>query len=166
MGIFDSAREQAEKVRDEHGGIPEGIGDSSLDHAPAAASDGTVDEPTEGTDSDRDAAAEQVGIESPGVPDTAGAAAGPTQAVTSGSGPAPAAGRYEAHAGLADSVAESEDAAQSGWSVGQREPAAGAEGGEGDEGDRPEAVDLAEEYGLTPGSSDVMDPGQDNGLNS
>lgn len=161
MGIFDSAREQAEKVRDEHGGIPEGISDSSLDHAPAAATDGTVDEPTEGTERDRDAAASSIGIEGPGVPETAGAAAGPTQAATSGFGPAPAAGQDETHAGLTDSVAESDDAAQSGWTDRRDAPDAG------DEGERKDAVtDLAEEYGLTPGASDVMDPGQDNGLNS
>lgn len=162
MGIFD-AEDQGSSATGEPGGIPERIGDSSAEHAPAAASDGTTDRPVEGGEEARPDVEPHAGIDGPGVPDTAAAAAGPTQATTSGSGPAPAAGQDVTHAGLTDSVAASEEAAEAPTdrdATGQP----GANGGLSSEADP--VTELADDLGLAPGASDVVDAGQDNGLSS
>jgi hypothetical protein len=147
-------------------GIPEGIGDNAGDHAPAAASDGTTDRPAGAPEAASEADLEgdsHVGIDGPGVPDTAQAAAGPTQAETSGSGPAPAAGQDVTHSGLTDSVAASEEVAQR-PTYPEADGAPGANGGLSSAADP--VSELAEDLGLEPGATDAMDPGQDNGLNS
>lgn len=100
-------------------------------------------------------------LDAPGVPDTAKAASGPTQATTSGSGAAPAAGQEavpdESHAGLTDSVGESEDAART-PSPPEASGEPGANGGLSTDADP--VTELAEELGL---ATDALDPGQDNG---
>ncbi len=150
-------------------GIPERIGDSSSEHARAAGADGTVNRTGESladateTEADRTSSV----LDAPGVPDTAAAASGPTQATTSGGGRAPAAGQESSgevtHAGLTDSVGASEEVAEEpGMPGSSTEP--GANGGLSSEADP--VTELAEELGLAPGATDAVDPGQDNGLNS
>ena len=175
MGSFDQLQGQGSETTEEPAGIPERIGDRADEHVPDAASDGAMaqpDQPAQGDEGARDssdssdssdASAADVGMDGPGVPESAQAAAGPTQATTSGSGPAPAAGQDETHAGLTDSVAASEDAAGA--------PAGpGATGEPGANGGLSSAADplsgLAQDLGLEPGASDAYDAGQDNGLNS
>ena len=163
MGSFD-AEDEDNRASGEPGGIPERIGDTSEEHAPAAASDGTTDRPVEGGEEARPDLDTHAGIDGPGVPDTAAAAAGPTQATTSGSGPAPAAGQAATHAGLTDSVAASEETATAPTDRDVTEPEPGANGGLSSEADP--VTELAEDLGLAPGASDAVDAGQDNGLSS
>jgi hypothetical protein len=117
----------------------------------------------------------------PGVPESAQAAAGPTQATSSGSGPAPAAGQDETRAAPTDGVAPSEEVAEaSGRPDSTDEPDERGERGERGEPGEPgangafstaadplaEQAEQAEDLGLEPGASDAYDAGQDNGLNS
>jgi hypothetical protein len=162
MGIFDKAKEQAEKLMEQHGEKVEQGSDAAFDRVAAEASERTGGRYDEHVDRGRDLADSHVGIDGPGVPDTAGAAAGPTQATSSGAGPAPAAGQSEPNAGLTDSVGASESAAAPTYPEFSGEP--GANGGLSSEADP--VTELAEDLGLAPGATDAVDPGQDNGLNS
>jgi hypothetical protein len=166
MGIFDKAKEQAEKLMEEHGDKVEQGSDAAFDRVAAEANERTEGRYDEHIDRARDLADSHVGIDGPGVPDTAGAAAGPTQATTSGAGPAPAAGQAEPSAepdaGLTDSAGASESAAAPTYPEFAGEP--GANGGLSSDADPVNG--LSEDLGLAPGATDAVDPGQDNGLNS
>lgn len=182
MGIFDRAKEQAEKLMEEHGDKIEQPSDQAFDRLAAEANERTGGQHAEHVERARGLADSHVGtsateteaersssvLDAPGVPDTAHAASGPTQATTSGTGPAPAAGQDApgaSSAGLTDSVAASEDAARApAPPESSGEP--GANGGLSTESDADPVTSLAEDLGLAPGATDAVDPGQDNGLNT
>lgn len=176
MSNLDTTGSTGEDSRlNEPEGIPERIDDRSDEHAPAAASDGTVDQPARDSQDSGESADAHVSITGPGVPESASAAAGPTQATTSGAGQAPAAGQDAPTAGSGsgpgptDSVGAAEAAsAEAGAGTGKAPAEPGANGGMDS---RPDAgvdpvTELAEELGFAPGATDAVDPGQDNGLSS
>lgn len=158
MSIFDSARDKAEELLREHGDTVEQTSDTSLGRAAAEASERTGGQYDEHIDRVREAADSHVGIDGPGVDPASQAAAGPTQAETSGSGPAPAAG----HSGAGvEGAGTSTGGVPTAMSVPDASDASDDEGHEG------EGL-AAEQYGIDPtgASADGAESGQDNGLNS
>lgn len=73
MGIFDSAKEDAEKLMQEHGDKIEQPSDQAFDRVAAEANERTGGQHAEHIDRARDLADSHVGSDDPVVPEAAGA---------------------------------------------------------------------------------------------